>query len=280
MKAVSLTQNGPTPPSGRRQIAQIARFIRRLSLPLLSAVVVIGLWEALTRYYAVPSFVLPAPSLIVVEMADNARYLLTQLGWTVLSALIGVTIATIIGLLAGSAVAVSSVADRMLTPWLVVVHAVPKVVIAPLFLIWFGFGIQSEVFFVITFTFFPVVVATITGLKAADPDVLQLTRSMGATRTQTLTKIMLPTALPSILSGIKLAISLAPVGAVIGEFVASNQGLGHLLIRAVGDMDTGLAFAAVVLFSVFGVLLWRAAEYVERRLLPWHASQRNRQLPG
>lgn len=280
MKVASLTRNGPTSTTGRRQFAQIARFIRHLSLPLLSAVIVMGLWEALTRYYAVPSYVLPAPSLIAVEMADNARYLLTQLGWTVLSALIGVTIATIIGLLAGSAVAVSSVADRMLTPWLVVVHAVPKVVIAPLFLIWFGFGVQSEVFFVITFTFFPVVVATITGLKAADPDVLQLTRSMGATRAQTLTKIMLPTALPSILSGIKLAISLAPVGAVIGEFVASNQGLGHLLIRAVGDMDTGLAFAAVVLFSVFGVLLWRVAEYVERRLLPWHASQRNRQFPG
>jgi NitT/TauT family transport system permease protein len=162
----------------------------------------------------------------------------------------------------------------MLTPWLVVVHAVPKVVIAPLFLIWFGFGVQSEIFFVVTFTFFPIVVATITGLKSADPDVLQMVRSMGASRTQVLRKIMFPAALPIILSGIKLSISLAPVGAVIGEFVASNQGLGHLLIRAVGDMDTALAFAAVTLFSIFGVLLWRAAEFVEGKLLPWHPSQR------
>jgi NitT/TauT family transport system permease protein len=277
MKAVSLASTRVAPTANRRRLTgHLAGFVRRIFPPLLSAVIVIGLWECLTRYYAVPSFVLPAPSLIAVEMFDNARYLLTQLGWTALSALIGVTIATFIGLLAGSVVAISPLADRMLTPWLVIIHAVPKVVIAPLFLIWFGFGVQSEVLFVVTFTFFPVVVATITGLKSADPEMLQLVRSMNATRTQTLIKIMLPTALPSILSGIKLAISLAPVGAVIGEFVASNQGLGHLLIRAVGDMDTGLAFAAVVLFSVFGVLLWRAAEFVEGKLLPWHPSQRRR----
>jgi NitT/TauT family transport system permease protein len=97
---------------------------------------------------------------------------------------------------------------------------------------------------------------------------------MGASRTQVLRKIMFPAALPIILSGIKLSISQAPVGAVIGEFVASNQGLCHLLIRAVGDMDTALAFAAVTLFSIFGVLLWRAAEFVEGKLLPWHPSQR------
>lgn len=242
--------------------------------PLLSAVIGFGLWEGLVRYYAVPPYVLPAPSLVFVELIRNVQYLFTQLGWTVLAAASGVVLAIVLGVLAGALVGLSSTADRMLTPWLVVVHAVPKVVIAPLFLIWFGFGVQSEIFFVVTFTFFPIVVATITGLKSADPDVLQMVRSMGASRTQVLRKIMFPAALPIILSGIKLSISLAPVGAVIGEFVASNQGLGHLLIRAVGDMDTALAFAAVTLFSIFGVLLWRAAEFVEGKLLPWHPSQR------
>ena len=162
----------------------------------------------------------------------------------------------------------------MLTPWLVIAHAIPKVVIAPLFLVWFGFGLQSEVFFVVAFTFFPVIVNTVTGLKSADPEQMLMVRAMGATPAQVLRKIQFPSALASICAGIKLAVTLAPVGAVIGEFVASNAGLGHLLIRAVGDMDTSLAFAAVTVFSVFGVLLWRLAEWVERRVLPWHPSQR------
>jgi len=242
--------------------------------PLLSAVIGFGLWEGLVRYFKTPTFVLPPPSLVVVEMVEAWQYLLSQLAWTVMAAAIGVAIAIVLGIAAGIGIALSRLVDRMLTSWLVVIHAIPKVVIAPLFLIWFGFGLQSEVFFVVVFTFFPVVVATITGLKSADPDLLQLVRSMGATPTQVLRKILLPSALPTMLSGVKLAISLAPVGAVIGEFVASNQGLGHLLIRAVGDMDTPLAFAAVTLFSIFGVLLWRAAEYVEGKLLPWHPSQR------
>ena len=156
-----------------------------------------------------------------------------------------------------------------------VAHAVPKVVIAPLFLVWFGFGLQSEMFFVVAFTFFPVIVNTVTGLKSADPEQLLMVRAMGASRLQVLHKVQFPNALPAICAGIKLAVSLAPVGAVIGEFVASNAGLGHLLIRAVGDTDTPLAFAAVTVFSIFGVLLWRAAEWVERRVLPWHPSQRD-----
>ena len=200
--------------------------------------------------------------------------LLSQLAITMLAAGLGLAISVALGLAAGAAIAGSRLVDRMLTPWLVIAHAVPKVVIAPLFLVWFGFGLQSEVFFVVAFTFFPVIVNTVTGLKSADPEQLLMVRAMGATPAQILRTIQFPNALAGICAGIKLAITLAPVGAVIGEFVASNAGLGHLLIRAVGDMDTSLAFAAVTVFSVFGVLLWRLAEWVERRVLPWHPSQR------
>lgn len=275
MKAASLPL---TPDAGAAQppslMVRTRRYVTDLFPPLLSALIGLGLWEGVVRWLEMPVFVLPPPSLVVVEMIDNWGYLVQQLGWTVMAAAIGVAVAIVLGIVAGAGIAMSRVIDRMLTPWLVVIHAVPKVVVAPLFLIWFGFGLQSEIFFVVAFTFFPVVVATITGLKSADPDVLQLVRSMGADQHQVLRKILFPSAMPTILSGVKLSVSLAPVGAVIGEFVASNQGLGHLLIRAVGDMDTALAFAAVTLFSVFGVLLWRGAEYVEGKLLPWHPSQR------
>lgn len=210
----------------------------------------------------------------MLTIGKQWSYLLTQLAITMMAAGLGLVMSVIFGLTAGAAITASRLMDRMLTPWLVIAHAIPKVVVAPLFLVWFGFGLQSETFFVVAFTFFPVIVNTVTGLKSADPEQILMVRAMGASRTQVLQTIQFPNALPSICAGIKLAVTLAPVGAVIGEFVASNAGLGHLLIRAVGDMDTPLAFAAVAVFSVFGVLLWRAAEWVERLVLPWHPSQR------
>jgi NitT/TauT family transport system permease protein len=242
--------------------------------PILSGLIGLALWEGLVRLFKIPIYILPAPTQIVSTIGQHWWYLLSQLAITTLAAALGLVIAVVFGLAAGAAITASRLIDRMLTPWLVIAHAVPKVVIAPLFLVWFGFGLQSEMFFVVAFTFFPVIVNTVTGLKSADPEQILMVRAMGATPSQILRKIQFPSALASICAGIKLAVTLAPVGAVIGEFVASNKGLGHLLIRAVGDMDTSLAFAAVTVFSIFGVLLWRLAEWVERRVLPWHPSQR------
>ena len=242
--------------------------------PLASFVIGIAAWEVAARAAHLPTYVFPPPTMVLAALVQNFALLLSQLGVTVAASVIGFIISVLLGITAGALISVSSTLDRMLTPWLVVAHAIPKVVIAPLFLIWFGFGMRSEVFFVVAFTFFPVVVNTIAGLRGADPDLLQMVRSMGATRWKTLVKIRLPGALPSIFTGIKLSVTLAPVGAVIGEFVASNSGLGHLLVQAVGDMETPLAFAAVAVFSVFGVLVWKFAEWIERRSLPWHASQR------
>ena len=266
--------NAKTPASGAGNLAA------GMLWPLLSGAIGLALWEGLVRVFKVPVFILPAPSQVIVTIVDQWWYLLSQLAITTFAAGLGLIMAVVFGLAAGAAITASRLVDRMLTPWLVIAHAVPKVVIAPLFLVWFGFGLQSEMFFVVAFTFFPVIVNTVTGLKSADPEQILMVRAMGATPTQVLRKIQFPSALPSICAGIKLAVTLAPVGAVIGEFVASNKGLGHLLIRAVGDMDTPLAFAAVTVFSIFGVLLWRLAEWGERRVLPWHPSQREAFLRG
>jgi NitT/TauT family transport system permease protein len=271
---VERAANAKTPASGAGNLAA------GMLWPLLSGAIGLALWEGLVRVFKVPVFILPAPSQVIVTIVDQWWYLLSQLAITTFAAGLGLIMAVVFGLAAGAAITASRLVDRMLTPWLVIAHAVPKVVIAPLFLVWFGFGLQSEMFFVVAFTFFPVIVNTVTGLKSADPEQILMVRAMGATPTQVLRKIQFPSALPSICAGIKLAVTLAPVGAVIGEFVASNKGLGHLLIRAVGDMDTPLAFAAVTVFSIFGVLLWRLAEWGERRVLPWHPSQREAFLRG
>jgi NitT/TauT family transport system permease protein len=272
--AVERAASIKTPASGAGNLAA------GMLWPLLSGAIGLALWEGLVRVFKVPVFILPAPSQVIVTIVDQWWYLLSQLAITTFAAGLGLIMAVVFGLAAGAAITASRLVDRMLTPWLVIAHAVPKVVIAPLFLVWFGFGLQSEMFFVVAFTFFPVIVNTVTGLKSADPEQILMVRAMGATPTQVLRKIQFPSALPSICAGIKLAVTLAPVGAVIGEFVASNKGLGHLLIRAVGDMDTPLAFAAVTVFSIFGVLLWRLAEWGERRVLPWHPSQREAFLRG
>ena len=272
--AVERAASAKTPVSGASNLAA------GMLWPLLSGAIGLALWEGLVRVFKVPVFILPAPSQVIVTIVEQWWYLLSQLAITTFAAGLGLVMAIVFGLAAGAAITASRLVDRMLTPWLVIAHAVPKVVIAPLFLVWFGFGLQSEMFFVVAFTFFPVIVNTVTGLKSADPEQILMVRAMGATPTQVLRKIQFPSALPSICAGIKLAVTLAPVGAVIGEFVASNKGLGHLLIRAVGDMDTPLAFAAVTVFSIFGVLLWRLAEWGERRVLPWHPSQREAFLRG
>jgi len=271
---VERAANAKTPASGASNLAA------GMLWPLLSGAIGLALWEGLVRVFKVPVFILPAPSQVIVTIVEQWWYLLSQLAITTFAAGLGLVMAIVFGLAAGAAITASRLVDRMLTPWLVIAHAVPKVVIAPLFLVWFGFGLQSEMFFVVAFTFFPVIVNTVTGLKSADPEQILMVRAMGATPIQVLRKIQFPSALPSICAGIKLAVTLAPVGAVIGEFVASNKGLGHLLIRAVGDMDTPLAFAAVTVFSIFGVLLWRLAEWGERRVLPWHPSQREAFLRG
>jgi NitT/TauT family transport system permease protein len=271
---VERAANAKTPASGASNLAA------GMLWPLLSGAIGLALWEGLVRVFKVPVFILPAPSQVIITIVEQWWYLLSQLAITTFAAGLGLIMAVVFGLAAGAAITASRLVDRMLTPWLVIAHAVPKVVIAPLFLVWFGFGLQSEMFFVVAFTFFPVIVNTVTGLKSADPEQILMVRAMGATPTQVLRKIQFPSALPSICAGIKLAVTLAPVGAVIGEFVASNKGLGHLLIRAVGDMDTPLAFAAVTVFSIFGVLLWRLAEWGERRVLPWHPSQREAFLRG
>ncbi len=252
------------------------RLTSSILAPAASLLVVLLGWEVLVDTSHLPSYVFPSPMLVLGEMVDNAGLLLSELAVTIAAATAGFLIALVLAVTAGALIAASRMLDRALTPWLVVAHAVPKVVIAPLFLVWFGFGLKSEIFFVVTFTFFPMVVNTVAGLRSADPDLVELVRSMGASQWQVLRKIRFPAALPSIFSGIKISITLAPVGAVIGEFVASNRGLGHLLIQSVGDMETPLAFAAVTVFSIFGIAVWKFAEWLERRALPWHASERER----
>ena len=264
----------PVPSQAKGVAGGHRRQAGKVLYPLTSGIGGLVAWEVAVRLLQLPAYLLPAPTHVAAAMGDHWWMLIRQLGFTAFAAGTGFAIALAFGVLAGAAITSSEIVDRMLYPWLVITHAVPKVVVAPLFIVWLGFGLKSEIIFVIVFTFFPIVVNTVTGLKSADLELLLLVRSMGAGRLQTLWKIRIPGALPSIFAGVKIAATLAPVGAVIGEFVASNQGIGHLLLQAVGSLETPLAFAAVFLISIFGIAIWYVAELIERWSIPWHASQR------
>ncbi|MCK6450932.1 MAG: ABC transporter permease [Alphaproteobacteria bacterium] len=272
--SADVTQARPLAATAKAAARRRARPGGAVALPLISGIGGLIAWELAVRAMELPPYLLPAPTLVAQVMVEYWGMLMRQLGFTAFAAASGFLIALVLGVVAGAAITASRLVDRMVYPWLVISHAIPKVVVAPLFIVWIGFGLTSEIIFTVVFTFFPIVVNTVTGLKSADLDLLTLVRSMGASPLQSLWKIRIPAALPSIFAGIKISATLAPVGAVIGEFVASNQGLGHMLLQATGSLETPLAFAAVFVISVFGIAIWYLAELVERLSIPWHASQR------
>jgi NitT/TauT family transport system permease protein len=157
-------------------------------------------------------------------------------------------------------------------------QSIPKVAIAPLFVVWFGFGLFPRILVAFLLGFFPVVVSTVMGFKSVEKDLIDLAKSMGSSPVKTFFKISLPHALPSIFSSMKVSITLAVVGAVVGEFVGANSGLGFVLQRANGNFDQPLIFSALVVLSVIGALLFVAIDMLERIAIPWHASHRTRSL--
>jgi NitT/TauT family transport system permease protein len=153
-------------------------------------------------------------------------------------------------------------------------QSIPKIAIAPLFVVWFGFGMMPKVLSAFLLGFFPVVVSAVQGFKSVEPDMLDLARAMEASRFQIFRMVRLPHALPAIFSGLKVSVTLAVVGAVVGEFVGSNSGLGFVLQRSIGNFELPTMFAALIVLSFIGVILFWILDVIERFAIPWHASQR------
>ncbi len=243
--------------------------------PLWLIIVLIIGWDLCIRLFKIPPYLIPTPWQVVQQLfkewpmlwREALPTLYATLGGFVLSALVGVPIAMWI--------AYSRLVESFVYPLLVFSQSVPKVAIAPLFVVWFGFGVIPKVIAAFLLGFFPVIVATVQGFKSIESDVIDLARSMGASPLKVFIKFRLPQAMPAIFSGLKVSVTLAVVGAVVGEFVGSNSGLGYVLQKANGTFDLPLMFAALVILSMIGVLLFLLLELIERWVLPWHASQRH-----
>jgi len=231
---------------------------------------VLAVWEVGARMLGVPAFLLPPPSAIGVSFIANASLLLFH-GWiTTAEILLGFVLSIVVGIPLALAIFLWPAFSRSILPLLVSSQAMPKVAVAPLFLVWFGFGLLPKVLIAFLIAFFPIVINTAVGLALIEPEKIYLARSMGFGATATFFKIRLPNALPAIFGGLKISITLAVVGAVVGEFVGGDAGLGYLLMVANGSMDTRLLFAGIVALTVLGVVLFLLVELAERLAIPRH----------
>lgn len=240
---------------------------------LVTTLVLLLIWEACVRVFEIRGFLLPAPSKIIEQFLQAPGYLLRESLDTMATTLLGFGLALALGVLAAIGIVYSRFLDRTLYSLLVALNAVPKVALAPLFVIWLGTGAAPKVAIAMLIAIFPILIDTVLGLKSADPDMLAMARVNRASRAGILWKIRFPAALPSIFAGMKVAISFALVGTIVGEFVAGGSGLGHVILVAQGSFDTPTVFVALGLLCLLGVLSFKAIELAERRLLGWHASQ-------
>ena len=235
---------------------------------LIFVVLLIG-WEAASRTLGLSELVLPAPSSVARSLYRGlvSGFFWPHIAATLIELVIGTVLGCAIGFVFGVAMAESKRARDVLMPYVVVSQVVPKLALAPLFILWFGFGMTSTIVITTLICFFPLLENTMTALTHVAPERLELFRMLDATRMQTLLRLKLPTGLPSILAGVRVAIVLALVGAVVGEFIGASRGLGALVVAAQGSMDTAQMFAVLVLIALIGLAAYRAVVSIERRLL-------------
>jgi NitT/TauT family transport system permease protein len=250
----------------------------RYGLPLGLAAAGIVIWEVGVRLGNVPAYLLPPPSAIVASLVADWKVIYLNIYPTLIAILGGFALSVVIGIPLATLIVFSPLAERVLYPPMIASQAIPKVAIAPLFVVWMGFGVMPKVSIAFLIAFFPVVIDTVIGLRSVQPEMLQLGRSMGGGTLRVFLKLRLPNALPNIFAGLKVAITLAVVGAITGEFVGSQSGLGYLLTSASGQMDTALVFAVLVTISVIATLLFMIIEAVEKLVIPWHSSMRSRNV--
>ncbi len=245
-----------------------------------SAVGVVVLWEVLVRLLGVPLFVLPAPSRVVMEAATRYPLYLYHTWVTLYETLAGFLLAAVVGVVMAIGIVYSRFLQNATYPLIVALQIVPKVAIAPLLLIWAGYGVTSKVLLALLVAFFPIVVNMATGLWAVEEELLELCRILHSGRWQEFYKVRLPNALPYLFSGLKVASTLAVIGAVIGEFVGGNEGLGYLIIIANTELRTPMAFASLVGLSILGLALFGALAVAERLLMPWEHRPEGLPTPG
>lgn len=231
-------------------------------------------WEVFSRVSGFPELVLPSLSAVLDTLWNGltSGYLLPHIWMTTAEMLLGLATGCVIGFACGIALGESAILRRVLYPYIIASQVIPKLALAPLFIIWFGFGMTSIVVITALICFFPLLENTLTAIQHIDPQKRELFRMLGATRTQTLLRLKIPSGLPVIMAGFRVAVVLSLVGAVVGEFVGGREGLGAMIIASQGMMDSPLMFAILIVITILGMLLFQATIWFEKWLLRKHVT--------
>jgi NitT/TauT family transport system permease protein len=254
--------------------------LRSVLTPFVGILVFLVVWEAGVALYKPPAYLLPAPSVIFETFIREFPRLAFH-GWvTAYEMLLGYFLAVAVAVPLAIAITSSQRFDRFVMPTLLFFQVVPKVAVAPLFLVWFGVGALPKVLVAFLISFFPIVIDAAVGLRSMSSEMTDLARSMGASGLQVFARFRLPTSLPYLFSGLKVAATLAVAGAVVGEFVGADKGLGYLLLVTNSNMETALMFATIVALTIIGLAFFYAVELFEAFLIPWHVTHRIREDMG
>lgn len=237
--------------------------------PAALIAVLVAVWEVAVRVSGVPTWLLPAPSDVARSLVYDRDMLLTNALVTLSEVLIGFALALCAGISLGIAVYRSATLDRVLYPIIIASQTIPIPAIAPLLLVWFGYGILPKVLVTALVGFFPIVVNTVEGLRSTDRDVVNLLRSFGASSGKVFRLAEFPSSLPFIFAGARIAVAVCVIGAVFGELVGAKAGLGYLMTRAIAQFETPRLVAAIVLLSIMGTGLFALIGQIERLVLPW-----------
>ena len=246
--------------------------MNRRVLPFLLLLSGLAFWELCVRFYQVPHYILPTPTLILTELITKRLLLVTHTLVTLQEMLIGFTLAIAIAIPIAILMFQFSVLEYAFYPFIIGSQSIPVFAIAPLLIVWFGYGIFSKVVMTAIIVFFPITLNTLDGLKSTDPDVVNMFRILKANRWQILWKVNFPAALPFIFSGAKIGISISTIGAVIGEWVGSKAGLGYLMLHSNSQMQIALVFAAIVCLTIMGLVLLAIMTFLEKIIMPWKTS--------
>lgn len=244
-----------------------------IAVPLITVVVVLIIWEAVVRIFELPRWLLPAPSAIWAGFLETISTIPGHLWATTLETVSGFLLAVVSGIALAMLIAYTPWLERALYPLLVAVQSVPKIAIAPVVIIWFGFGFTKSIVIVYLVCFFPIVISTVTGLKSTPSEYIEMARTYEASKLEIFRRVRFPSALPHIFVGLKVGISLAVIGAVIAEFVGAREGLGYLIVISGGNVRTDIAFAAIILLGLISVLMFYGIVALERWLVPWSEEQ-------